>query len=699
MDAANDGGGNAKAAAAAAPSGGKVFVLLPGTGDLKYIDWKAFDTKLPLSGDDDGQSEDLLDKHFTAHDGNGNGYLSLAEIEKLLMKVLNYGLEVKRVLSKSVARAHRATKGVRGGAGSNDDYVEKLEFPVFIEFWRYDLRCLDLFKQVDTSEDMRISVEEFKTLLPKIASENSLSIPGDLDEEFKKADRDGHGMVLYDEFADYMIRHKFNTPSKAILLLRSTARIPVTHLTEDGENGSTEGDEAGASLAKKTSMEGTDHVFGLVPGTEDLKSTNWKLFDERLPVDVPSKLSEIFTTHDGNGNGYLSLAEVENLLMKTLRYDIPVKRALSHSVARAHRATKGLTDQGNNDFVEEKEFRAFCEFWRYDVQCLELFKDMDVTEDMRIGLQEFLVVASALADRLGLPELSDPELEGIFEDMDRDGHGMVLYDEFADFMLFQKALNPSAAIQELRESAQIPEIPDESYQSKLRRLKKRERKTREEGGKGGILLEQLAQSRGGVDGGARGSNDDNDEDGNSGDFEIKCFVDRAGGAATGLSTPERLAALLVKSGMDEEQSTKHSVDFFRQGGPRTVGEFAAEYQRILSTRVLVSLARDRVVRVDEQELQRAFEEFGSAADSAALAREAFSWNKHPQVISVLDLMKWHRYRFTLMRKPGVTAIEIEKEENVAEGGEHADEKVVKDDYVDVPFENLVDYLYGPDDDT
>lgn len=57
-------------------------------------------------------------------------------------------------------------------------------------------------------------------------------------------------------------------------------------------------------------------VFGLVPGTEDLKSVNWKLFDEKLPLHTPEKLRQLFMRHDGNANGYLSLAEVEKLLME-----------------------------------------------------------------------------------------------------------------------------------------------------------------------------------------------------------------------------------------------------------------------------------------------------------------------------------------------------------------------------------------------
>mmetsp|Transcript_28112 Transcript_28112/g.68352 ORF Transcript_28112/g.68352 Transcript_28112/m.68352 type:complete len:113 (+) Transcript_28112:69-407(+) len=85
-----------------------VFKLKAGTPDIKSIDWKLFDERLP--SDTDPKHVKKRKEIFRGFDPNGNGYLSLAEIEKGLMTLFHYGMEVKRVVAKSVQRAHRAAK-------------------------------------------------------------------------------------------------------------------------------------------------------------------------------------------------------------------------------------------------------------------------------------------------------------------------------------------------------------------------------------------------------------------------------------------------------------------------------------------------------------------------------------------------------------------------------------------------------------
>mmetsp|Transcript_18129 Transcript_18129/g.25159 ORF Transcript_18129/g.25159 Transcript_18129/m.25159 type:complete len:325 (+) Transcript_18129:13-987(+) len=197
----------------------QVFKLKEGTPDIESIDWKLFDERLP--SDTSKTSKLRRAEIFVGFDPNGNGFLSLAEIEKGLMGHFHYGVDVKRVVAKSVQRAHKAAKAAApdqkaatlGKASLADDFVEKREFRIFIEFLRYDLQILMYFLKADTSDDLRVSLEEFKAAMPFLTKETNLPEPKDLEAAYREMDADGGGMVLYDEFADYMMKYKVANPS------------------------------------------------------------------------------------------------------------------------------------------------------------------------------------------------------------------------------------------------------------------------------------------------------------------------------------------------------------------------------------------------------------------------------------------------------------------------------------------------------
>ena len=63
-------------------------------------------------------------------DGNGNGKLSLAELDGGIRDVLGCG-EVFAA-KPAIARAFHAARGSTGGEESNDDYVEFKEFRLFL---------------------------------------------------------------------------------------------------------------------------------------------------------------------------------------------------------------------------------------------------------------------------------------------------------------------------------------------------------------------------------------------------------------------------------------------------------------------------------------------------------------------------------------------------------------------------------------
>ena len=61
-----------------------------------------------------------------------------------------------------------------------------------------------MFDDIDTNDDRRISITEFKAGVPKM-KEYGVNI-GDPQAEFNKIDVNGGGMILFDEFCAYAIR-------------------------------------------------------------------------------------------------------------------------------------------------------------------------------------------------------------------------------------------------------------------------------------------------------------------------------------------------------------------------------------------------------------------------------------------------------------------------------------------------------------
>eukprot|EP00954_Amorphochlora_amoebiformis_P008061 625367-Amorphochlora_amoeboformis.AAC.1 len=208
--------------------------------DIKSVNWERFDVLLPTD-----RSESSVKKRkeiFRRCDPNGNGYLSVAEVEKGLMEVLGFETEVKRVIWQSVQRAHRGARAAipekkdkdNKSKSPGDDYVEIGEFRIFCEFLRYDLKILQMFLDMDTSNDHRVEYKEFADAMPDFCEEHGLPLPEDLKATFDDIDADKGGMILYDEFADWMIAKQANNQTrikagKASMRVSEPKKSKITH--------------------------------------------------------------------------------------------------------------------------------------------------------------------------------------------------------------------------------------------------------------------------------------------------------------------------------------------------------------------------------------------------------------------------------------------------------------------------------------
>ena len=104
-----------------------------------------------------------------------------------------------------IMRAFNAAKD-KGKSKSKygDDYVERNEYRVLLQYIRQYYELWVAFDEIDTSDDRRVSLEEFIKAVPLLEKWGiDMSNP---EAQWNECDANGGGMVLFDEFCQWAIR-------------------------------------------------------------------------------------------------------------------------------------------------------------------------------------------------------------------------------------------------------------------------------------------------------------------------------------------------------------------------------------------------------------------------------------------------------------------------------------------------------------
>ena len=169
--------------------------------DYKNFDWNGLLKKLPIEKTDSDRAK--RKKLWNAIDMNGNGFVSLAEFDKGVRDVL--ALPQIFSLKKVLIRAFTAAKNkIKGKAKQSGDYVEWLEFRYILVYLRQYFEYYVMFCRVDTSDDFKLDLKEFKKAKPTL-EKWGVKI-GDPEAEFKKIDTNGGGSIMFEEFCEYAIK-------------------------------------------------------------------------------------------------------------------------------------------------------------------------------------------------------------------------------------------------------------------------------------------------------------------------------------------------------------------------------------------------------------------------------------------------------------------------------------------------------------
>ena len=146
---------------------------------------------------DSTKMEDL----WSRLDFNANGIASLAEIDKFVISIPHFDILNHK---PALMRAYKYTISDAGG-GDGDDWVEPQEFSALLRNSVFYNRLFYVFDLVDTGDDRRVDIDEFKASLHKLGLNLS---PKAAEEEFRLIDKNGGGQVMFDEFCEWYLRKK-----------------------------------------------------------------------------------------------------------------------------------------------------------------------------------------------------------------------------------------------------------------------------------------------------------------------------------------------------------------------------------------------------------------------------------------------------------------------------------------------------------
>jgi len=168
------------------------------------IDWEKINSSLPIAKDAEGRAK--RKKMFSDID-NGNGILSLSEVDKGIRDVLHLDavFDAKPAIMSAFKAAKASQKSAKGKMG--DNYIELKEFRFFLLALRQYFEYWVAFTRVDVDHDKRISLIEFM--------DHSKMIEGWIKEPvseatFNEIDTNKGGQILFDEFAAWAMKKQLD---------------------------------------------------------------------------------------------------------------------------------------------------------------------------------------------------------------------------------------------------------------------------------------------------------------------------------------------------------------------------------------------------------------------------------------------------------------------------------------------------------
>lgn len=176
-------------------------------------------------------------KMWSTLDFNGNGVVSLAEIDKFVVE--NYPLLNHK---PALMRCYKCTMERK------DEFLHRRDFKRFILNVFYFNKLYWLFDECN-GDDRRMTKEEFKHMLQTLSVRMD---PSTAAQEFQKMDKNGGGMVLFDEFCHWFAQRSCPDVINSMDDLVDNQKAADSRAQYDGT-------EQALQYASQTKMHGTMH--------------------------------------------------------------------------------------------------------------------------------------------------------------------------------------------------------------------------------------------------------------------------------------------------------------------------------------------------------------------------------------------------------------------------------------------------------
>lgn len=372
---------------------------------------------LRLSLDDEMRKLGLIDPSslktlWRRLDFNGNGIVSLAEIDKMVVDLtvsntwpawMNNKPALMRAYKKTILHDEHDI-GWCDNKQASDDWVQKREFHALLLNIFWFNRLWAVFDDLDTSDDRRIDCTEFTNGLAHIG----LHLSGaEALTEFSQVDMDGRGMVLFVEFCAY-VRKRLN---------------PDAHTEFDADIRS--GTNCGKAMRKDHGSAATHSHFVGQKTLRDFDETETKV---KALLCNPKRMSVLWNTVDFNGDNNVSLAELD----KFIANEFPI---LNHRPA-LHAAFKRSVETGEESVQKEEFVELLARTFYFNKVCW-LYDKADCTKNQRLNFQEFKCCSALCGHRI-----SENEAQLDFARLTRDVSGSILFGDYCDY--FTKKMCPQA---------------------------------------------------------------------------------------------------------------------------------------------------------------------------------------------------------------------------------------------------------------
>lgn len=143
-------------------------------------------------------------KMFKDFDPNGNGFLSLAEVDKGIRDVLKLDdlFHSKQVIMRAFQSAKSSAKNKHK---NSNDYIERNEFRYLLCYLRQYFEYYEMFDIINTDDDKYVDYDEFISAIPKFEKWGvKVSDPR---KTFDEIDTDKGGKIRFEEFCHWAIKN------------------------------------------------------------------------------------------------------------------------------------------------------------------------------------------------------------------------------------------------------------------------------------------------------------------------------------------------------------------------------------------------------------------------------------------------------------------------------------------------------------